>query len=126
MLPSKVPAVAVSPSWEPAQLLLQRAATLDAYTVQFLQSALEASNERLAPLRDPLALNLGTHRWLAIDREESYSDWLAWILQGMSATADVVPLFGFHDAVLIEPLGRLVSVTREEASDQGRTDLIIR
>ena len=126
MLPSKVPAVAVSPSWEPAKLLLQSAATLDAYAGQLLQSALEASNLKLAPLRDPLGLNLGAHRWLATDREESYSDWLAWIIQGTSATADVVPLLGLHDPVLIESLGTPVSVTREEVTDQGRTDLVVR
>jgi hypothetical protein len=33
---------------------------------------------------------------------------------------------GLHDPVLIESLGTPVSVTREEVTDQGRTDLVVR
>jgi hypothetical protein len=34
----------------------------------------------LTPFADPLRVSFGLHRWLAADREEAYSDWLAWTL----------------------------------------------
>lgn len=68
------------PSWAAADRLIRSAESLDQYALQHLQEALMRSNEQLAPLRDPLDLNWGGHRWLFSDREESYSDWLAWVL----------------------------------------------
>jgi hypothetical protein len=68
---------------------------------------------------EPLALNLGEHRWLAEDREESYSDWLSWILQGMAGAGEILPLFWLQD----DSLGCLESVRRECVSDLGRTDV---
>jgi hypothetical protein len=44
-----------------------------------LDAILENSNKRLAPLCDPLTVNLGTHRWLRDEREKAYSDWFAWV-----------------------------------------------
>src|ERR1039457_7173919 len=82
-----------STSWDSALLLIGSAKSLDEYARQHLEDALARSGAELSPLSDPLALNLGAHRWLSADREESYSDWLAWILQGMSAAAKILPLF---------------------------------
>jgi len=44
---------------------------------------LDQSHARLQRwyLGEPLKVNLGAHRWLRSDREESYSAWLAWILE---------------------------------------------
>ena len=70
-------AVIKSFSWDSARLLVQSGEALDHYARQHLEDAFAHSDKELSPLRDPLSLNLGKHRWLSADREESYSDWLA-------------------------------------------------
>lgn len=84
------------------------------------------SGEQLAPLGDPLALNVGEHRWLSEDREESYSDWLAWILQGMKNGEEVLPLFGLDDATVSGRLGAVQKVVREMTIADGRADILVR
>jgi len=112
-----------SPSWDSAHLLVRSAESLDHYARQHLEDALTQSNAELSPLRDPLALNLGGHRWLFADREESYSDWLAWILQGMAGAIEILPLFALGDDNSGEALGRAEKVNREVSSEYGRTDV---
>ena len=86
-----------------------------------VEDAIAASDAELSPLRDPLKLNLGEHRWLSHDREESYSDWLAWILQGMSGADEILPLFGLGDDCARREFGK-GSIRRE----WGRTDVVVR
>jgi hypothetical protein len=88
-----------------------------------LQDALVRSDEQLSPLGEPLNLNLGKHRWLSADREESYSDWLAWILQGISDSAEILPLFALGDEASGELLGPVGEIRREVWSEHGRTDV---
>lgn len=57
-----------------------------------LESLLWSSQQRLAPLGEPLLLDLGAHRWLKSEREEAYSDWLAWLL-GQMPSGDILKLF---------------------------------
>jgi len=111
------------PSWNPALRLVASAELLDEYARQHLREALTDSDTRLAPLRDPLTLNLGAHRWLSEDREESYSDWLAWIMQGMKDAGDVLPLFGVDDQETISAFGKVERVLRETKVENGRTDI---
>lgn len=59
-----------------------------------LRSLLEKSRAKLAPLGEPLDLDLGLHRWLDPEREEAYSDWLAWVIQQAKTPARVFQLFG--------------------------------
>jgi hypothetical protein len=110
-------------SWDSTNLLIENGKTLDEYARKYLQAAVARSNEELAPLGEPLMLNLGKHRWLSADREESYSDWLAWILQGMSGLAEILPLFGLRDADAGDPLGPAATVRREVKTQHGRTDI---
>jgi hypothetical protein len=58
-----------------------------------LRELLDISRQRLAPLNDPLDVDLGRHRWLAADREEAYSDWLQWVLQQLRHPERVFRLF---------------------------------
>jgi hypothetical protein len=111
------------PSWKPALQLIESAGRLDTYAQERLAEVLARSNEELSPLRDPLGLNVGEHRWLSADREESYSDWLAWILQGLKTAETILPLFGFHDEGQISTMGTLGSVEREQEIEDGRTDI---
>ena len=90
-----------------------------------VEDAIAASDAELSPLRDPLKLNLGERRWLSGHREESYSDWLAWILQGMSGADELLPLFGLRDDCARQMSGKF-SVQRELASESGRNDVVVR
>jgi hypothetical protein len=111
------------PSWDSAHLLVRGAKILDQYAQRQLQNAIAGSDAELSPLAEPLKLNLGEHRWLSADREESYSDWLAWILQGMSGGAEILPLFALADQAKGELLGQIGKVRREVCSEHGRTDI---
>lgn len=110
-------------SWDSADVLIGSADALNRYAQDHLDEALAISNRELMPLTDPLNLNLGSHRWLSAEREESYSDWLAWILQGMSDGADILSLFSPRDRATRETVGIVESVRRESWSDHGRTDI---
>jgi len=59
----------------------------------------EAERTLYPGVGDPLSeeLKLGSHRWLAGNREESYSDWLAWIVERQGDPSRVLPLFGIED-----------------------------
>jgi hypothetical protein len=110
-------------SWNSTHQLIENGRILDEYASKYLQAALANSNKELAPLGEPLMLNLGKHRWLSADREESYSDWLAWILQGMTGLAEILPLFDLSDVDAGDLLGSAGLVRREVKSQHGRTDI---
>jgi hypothetical protein len=110
------------PSWDAALLLDRSMKALEEYARRHLKEALVDSNLELSPLSDPLELNLGKHRWLSEDREESYSDWLAWILQGMS-TAEILLLFHLGHEATVDALGQAEKVLREASGEHGRTDV---
>lgn len=115
------------PSWAAAERLIRSAESLDKYALQHLQEVLMRSNEQLAPLRDPLALNWGGHRWLSSDREESYSDWLAWVLQGSAGAGEILPLLGINDEAILDELRAMKHIVgREGVSEHGRTDIQVR
>ncbi|MDR3753495.1 MAG: hypothetical protein P4K93_08750 [Terracidiphilus sp.] len=93
-----------------------------------MQDALARSDAEFSPLAEPLRLNLGKHRWLSADREESYSDWLAWILQGISDSAEILPLFALDDEATRDLLrSEEIRVHREVWSENknSRTDIEI-
>jgi hypothetical protein len=64
-----------------------------------LAGLLKASDFKLAPFSDPFRLPISGLRWLDLqrEREESYSDWLAWLLAGMDSAEQVLKLFGLED-----------------------------
>jgi hypothetical protein len=72
-------------------------------------------------MQDPLLNDLGAHRW--IDKETSYSDWLAWVLEHLEPSAvfevlDVKPPFNPEDAGKCQ-------VRRESQLDERYIDLLI-
>jgi len=73
---------------------------------------------------DPLStqLNLASHRWLAQEHENSYSDWLAWILERQDDPSRVLPLFGLPSAQSVP--GKW-AIEREVPTAFGRLDLLI-
>jgi hypothetical protein len=99
-----------------------------------LQQLLHQSDQRLAPLSDPLWLSVRNHRWLDLnrEREESYTDWLAWLLQEMDSTEAVLKTFGLDDTDFgVRVRGVRPQVDREESirgcsGENKRLDLVIR
>ena len=85
-----------------------------------------AASECLFPgLTDPLRrdhLNLADHRWLRRDREESYSDWLAWILGQQSDFRKILSVFNLLPVETDGPW----KIERERPIREGRTDILIR
>ncbi len=61
---------------------------------QALDGFLRESNARLSPLSDPLTTDLGSHRWLRVERETAYSDWFAWVIRQLPSTKSLFDLFG--------------------------------
>lgn len=119
-------------SWEPAHCMTQAFWHWSETERMRFRSLLDESNRRLSPLGEPLLVDFGAHRWLRGDREEEYSDWLAWIIDGlMTSNPEVVlSLFGIaRDENMIAPCkGRRFAISREVRILDGarRLDLVIR
>ena len=110
------------PSWDHATQLVEHAERLDRSARGRLTDIMAESEKALLPLGEPLKLNLGMHRWLSADREESYSDWLAWILQGMSCS-EIKTLFSLSDQCVGGLSGKAEYVRREVWRNEDRTDI---
>jgi hypothetical protein len=97
-----------------------------------LDNLLRRSDHGLTPLSDPLRLSLRKHRWLQREREESYSDWLAWLLQEMGSTESALKVFGLDNTTFGELVrGAPLEVIREKTipvrdGEKKRLDLEIR
>lgn len=120
-----------TPSWEPVQRIATAAVAFFAHERERVNDLLKQSDAKLAPLTDPLSLDLGLHRWLAADREEAYSDWLAWAVQQLADPRDVFDLFGVDAPPGCESWGapeveREVIVPSGHEDRSGRLDLVIR
>jgi hypothetical protein len=99
-----------------------------------LADLLKESDLNFAPLSDPLRLGFRGHRWLdpRREREENYSDWLAWLLERMDSTEHVLQVFGLENTAFGALVrGREFYVSREEpipipSGGRKRTDIVIR
>lgn len=112
-------------SWEPAELMF-KAALADAQRIEVsLRDLIELSNKVLAPLADPLFMDLGLHRWLRADREEAYSDWLQWVLQQLPPEMVLSCLSIDKPDLLHYSRGQRVNIRREVLIPHGRLDLLI-
>lgn len=77
----------------PLQSLIAAYKSISDLEAKRLESVLRKSNALLSPLEDPLWTDFGAHRWLSSAREESYSDWLSWILEQIQKPELVLQLF---------------------------------
>jgi hypothetical protein len=104
------------PPWLPVERILAASNTSLEREHKTIAALLKQSSQALSPLDDPLAVDFGVHRWMKIDREEAYSDWLAWVLTQLESPAAVWKLFG-------EPwLGNersIIKITREFFASEG-------
>jgi hypothetical protein len=121
------------PDWKPGQRVIAAFRNFADQETLHLARLLDESDELLTPLTDPFRLSFRKHRWLDLERnrEESYSDWLAWLLTEMDSTTAVLRLFGLERTEFGEQVqGEATHVTREEhiRTDGGnkRLDIVIR
>jgi hypothetical protein len=59
-------------------------------------------SQKVLGFEDPLTLRFDLHRWLAADREEAYSDWLAWIANEL-ALPELVGRLLLGNDIPVEP-----------------------
>lgn len=115
--------------WSPVARLIQFAKpVLEAERKRFIE-LLKQSRERLTPFGDPLDTDMGLHRWLASDREESYSDWLEWIVEHLSDSSLIFDLFRLPKPLMAlrkPEVRREVTVDSGHDGQSGRLDLVIR
>jgi hypothetical protein len=116
--------------WRPIGRMVEAAKETLKCEAKRLRLLLQQSEQQLEPWGDPLAADVGMHRWLADDREEAYSDWLAWVVEQLKTPELVFRLFGqpcppgwsarstaAFDREWVVPFGH--------AGHEGRLDLLI-
>lgn len=114
-------------NWLPVDAILQAARTQSKAAESKLRNLLDESDLLFHPLCDPLLADAGLNRWLREDREEAYSDWLAWVLQQIGNAKDVLKLLRIDDPEILEGCCTLpLTVSREKVIAGGRLDLVVR
>jgi hypothetical protein len=112
--------------WTPASRMIDAAEKDAKESRKVLKGLLESSAGQPFPgFRDPLDLGLdfGTHRCLTGSREESWSNWLAWILERRGDSSHVLSLFGLDPALVARTT---CAVEREFCTRYGRLDMVVR
>ena len=120
-------------SWEQCDLLTKAALAYAKDIAANASDLLMKSNSWLSPLEDPLTVDMGLNRWLARDREEAYSDWLAWILSSLG-DADLIGRLLYGNEIPQALLAcktqcvcdREVWAPRGHVDQAGRLDLVLR
>jgi hypothetical protein len=121
--------------WRAIEVMVAALESLAKSEAQRLSQLLMRSDEYMKPLGDPFRLQFGTHRWLdlAREREETYSDWLVWLIQGLNSATDIVRIFGLENVPFgrVAKDSRITEVSREEPfrtpeGDRKKFDLVVR
>jgi hypothetical protein len=117
-------------SWAPVQRMVQAAQDHMRGEGERLRRLLACANQHLAPLADPLLVDFGTHRWLKQQREEAYSDWLAWIMAQLKTPERVGHLLGLPATQYRQWQGvlrveREAGVKEGHEGQTGRLDLLV-
>ena len=124
------PSVAAIPgpsTWAPVRALVNFHGGFENSQIARLGALISEANIYLTPFEYPLTCDLGLHRWLRSEREESYSDWLAWVLRQYGTWRAVGALLGCDPAakggsVVVD---REVSISYLDESGIGRLDLVV-
>src|ERR1700676_2738518 len=119
------------PVWSAVAVLIEAAQPRFVEESSALCDLLERSSDQLG-FTDPLLCDLGLHRWLARDREESYSDWLAWVLEQLGDADAVLRVLGVPNPELQSlcsagayRVGREAFVMEGAPDREGRIDLLL-
>lgn len=118
--------------WEPVQRIIGAVRQQLEQEGERLDELLDKSDKRLCPLGDPLRVDFGAHRWLRGDREEAYSDWLAWILKGLGSAGRIFRVLGLEKPEVVSRCGgiranvkREQTVTEGHRGKRGRIDIVV-
>lgn len=119
------------PDWSAVDELIEAVEPLLVEHSKALRELLEQSRGQLG-FCDPLLDDLAVHRWLEKDREESYSDWLAWVLDRLNDSSVVLSVLGVRNPVFVSKCtGQRYCVEREAGvkegctGSNGRVDLVV-
>jgi hypothetical protein len=119
-------------NWGAMQSLIDaEVGSLKPARVQLL-SLLDASRQHFKPFQDPLEISLADHRWLKLDREEAYSDWLEWVLCEIGEPNSILRLLDVDLLEQRDEVLRPIKFERERHIDygheghEGRLDLLLR
>src|SRR5271165_3022858 len=82
------------PSWPAALAVVEAFTTMAKSEKTRLVQLYEESKSRLAPLSDPLDGRFYLHRQFYSEREEVYSDWLAWVLEHVASASAIGRILG--------------------------------
>jgi hypothetical protein len=83
--------------WQPAQCMIDAMREWGEVQKGNYLKLLEQSERRFGSFGEPLRVDFGVHRWLWKQREESYSDWFAWIVGELRQPDLVFRLFGIKE-----------------------------
>jgi hypothetical protein len=118
-------------SFEPSRPLIEAAIPYLSERHRSYEIALDKSNSRLAPLSDPLEMDLGIHRWLCGQREERYTDWLHWVFEQIEEPSALLRVLGIAPIKMQLPTHGArsakceVRVEKGYEDHEGRLDLLI-
>jgi len=123
--PPVAPPLQCTQGWQPVLSLIQAVDRYSRAHIEELRRVLRNSDSMLAPLCDPLRSRLGMHRWLAPEREESYSDWLQWVIEQLTVRqicdlCEILP-----DTLPCDPSKKPDAVKREFVVERGRIDIVV-
>ena len=107
-------------NWSAVERLIESARPYQQEYAATLKTLLEGWSKRFG-MQDPLLNDLGAHRW--INKETSYSDWLAWVLERLEPLA-VFEILSVRPPFDPEGLGSF-HVRRESQLDDRYIDLLI-
>jgi hypothetical protein len=114
-------------SWDPV-LEMIRIAEAEAQKLESqLTQLVGASDKALQAISlcDPLLAHAGLNRWLKKEREEAYSDWLAWSFEQLSAL-DILHVLGIAEPEIVASVqSHAFKIEREFYIPDGRLDLLL-
>jgi len=117
------------PHWSAVDALVNAVEPQLLENAKRLRNLLERSATQLR-FSDPLLCDLGVHRWL--EKETSYSDWLAWVLERLDSTGAVLDVLGVQNPQFASfcvgdyVVDREVPLKKGLTGHQGQIDLLIR
>lgn len=120
-------------TWEPVLPMLAAWRDLSRAKRVEWERLVKLSSKQLHPLADPFTFDYSTHRWFCGTKENSYSDWLAWILMELDDAGCIGDLFGLPEfprhssqpLIITREEWVLGSMGGEGGKKEGRMDIRI-
>jgi hypothetical protein len=117
--------------WQPAKQLIESWQPLSHALWQQFRNLVQRSDAHLKPLADPFHHDLRASRLFSDAREETYSDWLAWILRELAScpdgTARIFQLLHISEKEFQEvpEIFRELPIDQGHEGHRGRLDILV-